>query len=713
MIVQRAGDRRNVAIAMAYFLKQPTVTTTTHDVSRSGCHIADIHSWLTQVQEIVKAVFPNSSKSRYSAVHVLLLSWEDDDLKVNVEVDQLQNTFEKWYGFNVSNKKIPSEKAHSALGRVIRDFSERLGQGDNLLIVYYGGHGYLNESRQPIWLCNQQPDSPSVKWFAHQTDLEEVEADTLILLDCCHAGGSDGDVAKGTKEVIAACGFNAGTPGVGDHSFTKSLIDTLKSLSSGPSFTASSLHHRVLERLKNWNPLYNAVNWTEMNKEGRLHDMERRECPIYISLNKDTKRRSIEISPLTSQKSTIRINSNDSNLDRFPKETTEVTISLQIESGQVFCPQDIVNWIREVPVLAQSVKLGAVMNSHSTLVILSLPVAVWNLLPDDPACCFVGFTTSRNLLLEDNHDTDLRTAADEVRSASIYTSYKSPSSEFQPRVGISASSPQKGLRNDTPEAKCLEDLKKLYGREGVYSKAFSEASQSNEYRVEDAVCDSYCDAIIEVSGLGYDVTLLELLNMGADMLADVRADTVGDSGAEWRAKSKAKWRPKSILAWGDGNRTQKYGSATYIASRNGHDKAVQGLLDRKVPIHSEDLIRALLQASYHGYDKVVQVLLEKSTIDAEGLREALLEAVERGNDKAVDVLLGKGAAINVEAVTNALLMASCQGHEEMVRVLLRGRSDVNVDQPIEQAHIRGHINVKRVLEEYKASYFLLEIVKKT
>jgi hypothetical protein len=78
---------------------------------------------------------------------------------------------------------------------------------------------------------------------------------------------------------------------------------------------------------------------------------------------------------------------------------TQVVISIQVDEGQILNSYDMQEWIRDVPILAETVQIHAVVKSYSTLVIMSIPVAVWNLLPDDPAVTFVGFATSGNLLL--------------------------------------------------------------------------------------------------------------------------------------------------------------------------------------------------------------------------------------------------------------------------------------------------------------------------
>ena len=272
--------------------------------------------------------------------------------------------------------------------------------------------------------------------------LEEVKSDVLILLDCCSAGATNGDAKHGTKEVIAACGFETWTPGVGQHSFTKCLIDELKYLSTGPAFSASSLHSRILDRIKYWNPVYNAEQLLVQDSEGRYRDKERRKTPVYISLNKDSARRSIELmsfqaSGPNNRKATSP-SGNDGNTDAltdFLKESryghVEVTISIQVATGQILRPDNLVEWIKDVPLLAKAVKLHAVIPSFSTLLILSVPVATWNLLPDDFACSFVGFTTSPNLLVPTFYSnilnwmekSDVSSGSDHSRLASSFTSY--------------------------------------------------------------------------------------------------------------------------------------------------------------------------------------------------------------------------------------------------------------------------------------------------
>ena len=73
-------------------------------------------------------------------------------------------------------------------------------------------------------------------------------------------------------------------------------------------------------------------------------------------------------------------------------------ISLALEDDQQLDLNCWEEWLANFPAIAKHVKVQGVFKSHSTLLLLSLPVMVWDLLPDDPACAFIAFIRSNNLL---------------------------------------------------------------------------------------------------------------------------------------------------------------------------------------------------------------------------------------------------------------------------------------------------------------------------
>ena len=88
--------------------------------------------------------------------------------------------------------------------------------------------------------------------------LEEADADVLLLYDCCHSAAITASFSspghKGVTEVIAACGYEAIAPEVGQHSFSNALAEVLAAASKAKPFSVAELHTRILNRLKCWTP---------------------------------------------------------------------------------------------------------------------------------------------------------------------------------------------------------------------------------------------------------------------------------------------------------------------------------------------------------------------------------------------------------------------------------------------------------------------------
>ncbi len=265
---------------------------------------------------------------------------------------------------------------------------------------------------------NQSPEAATAQWSSIQTMLEEADSDVLILLDCCAAASSAGGSGKGVTELIAACGFESDAPGVGEHSFTRSLIEELRYYGQQPGFISSAfLHNKVLARaMRSWNPRYES--------DGA---QERRRTPIHIHLADQFEQRCIELMPLPILPSSVphqtpsstgssapsaedvdepepNDSSQSSLTEAWPDPAfnlPKVLISIALEEEQIFHTGDWIEWLKFIPALADSVRVEGIYKSNSTLLLLSLPVATWDMLPKDPAISFISFVKSSNLLHTD------------------------------------------------------------------------------------------------------------------------------------------------------------------------------------------------------------------------------------------------------------------------------------------------------------------------
>lgn len=177
------------------------------------------------------------------------------------------------------------------------------------------------------------------------------------------------------------------------------------------------LHAEVLARLKHPRPL---------TIHGR--SFEARTTPVHFMMTSDHKAASIEFrklvpetrrlaaSPYRSDVPAIEpqpFDFDDSETQSNEEEqgnelmrvtepnddTPHVLISLALEDDQQLDLDGWEEWLAAFPALAKHCKVQGLFKSHSTTLLLSLPVMVWDLLPNDPACAFVAFIRSNNLLL--------------------------------------------------------------------------------------------------------------------------------------------------------------------------------------------------------------------------------------------------------------------------------------------------------------------------
>jgi hypothetical protein len=254
--------------------------------------------------------------------------------------------------------------------------------------------------------------------------LEQAQSDVLILLDCCAAASSTAGSGTGVTELIAACGFETWAPGVSEHSFTRSLIDELIFWADGLTLTVALLHNKVLSRIKYWKPRY-----------GSTGNYEHRKTPIYIVLANDGRQRSIELEPLRHQASSeleARVPSSGGPLSQWSSHSSapstepstdandnpssssqsslshvwpdpqymcpKVLVSLALEDDQILETEAWMEWLRSVPAVVKYAQVQGLYRSDSTLLLLSLPISIWDLLPKDPAVNFIGFVRSPDLL---------------------------------------------------------------------------------------------------------------------------------------------------------------------------------------------------------------------------------------------------------------------------------------------------------------------------
>jgi hypothetical protein len=308
------------------------------------------------------------------------------------------------YGFETDVFAIPTENAHLELMMRIGDLIRQHEAHDTLFVIYYGGHARIDESRQSTWCATRHSGSPWLQWSAIQTLLERSISDTLILLDCC-AGAASATFpkTKSITETISASSWDAIAPDPGRYSFTNALIEVLGDWRHRV-FSAAMLHAEVLARLKHPRPIM--INGKHF---------EARSTPVHFMMTSNHKAPSIEVGRILSpdhmppsppqEASTPESEQPVSGRGPFDGPVAEpnedqphVMISLALEDNQRLDLNAWEQWLQSFPALAKYVKVQGVFKSHSTLLLLSMPVTIWDLLPEDHACSFIAFIRSNNLI---------------------------------------------------------------------------------------------------------------------------------------------------------------------------------------------------------------------------------------------------------------------------------------------------------------------------
>jgi hypothetical protein len=217
-------------------------------------------------------------------------------------------------------------------------------------------------------------------------------------------------------EVIAACASEAFAAEVDEHSFTNALINTLALASKGPPFSVAELNSPIISRLRTWTPslLVDDDGNIREDADGEyIFERQPRRTPIYNILCESKNRRSIIITPRTY--STLNSTASSSGIcpspyvavatpgskkrkisDEEQIQWPQIILSIRLDSADL----EIDTWreyIRSLPAEAKEIKIEGVWRSFLTLLMVRMPVTIWNLLPENGAYSFVGFVTSENL----------------------------------------------------------------------------------------------------------------------------------------------------------------------------------------------------------------------------------------------------------------------------------------------------------------------------
>ncbi|KAK3623359.1 hypothetical protein LTR56_021631 [Elasticomyces elasticus] len=431
--------------------------STKYPNGNTTAYLKDITQFVDVVaRNLESVVFPRPQHRYAAGVHVLLISWADDDLKSENDLKRLQKIFIKTYGYTAEHYKIPSENLPEwELEFQLMKTRKQYGmESDSLLIIVYGGHGAIRERDQhSIWkawqwapLDSNVTRSPELDWTELQRTVMCAKGDVLFILDCCYAGGAVREQYKGRRELMLASGKTEKASN--QNTFTKALIDELAEL-RGEACTVGMLHSRLVQNQSIHN-LKPSPLWTLAGTE-----------PAGIVLAPQPTSQAGGVQPSGTQQHAQKISSTRS-VQGLIDTKCRILISVSLtELGNKPMAESWIEWFRDhAPASVAAVKLlGTVIRpeaafiSDSTYMVVSVPVAVWNAMPADPAIGFLAIVRSANLLSQESGATHTAEVAAENSDG------KEPLNVTQRLLGVPANidvaledinRPESGLTQDTP-----------------------------------------------------------------------------------------------------------------------------------------------------------------------------------------------------------------------------------------------------------------------
>jgi Ankyrin repeats (3 copies) len=352
-----------------------------------------------------------------------------------------------------------------------------------------------------------------------QPFLLSTDADCLILLDCCYAakGAKDsGTILRGTNEVIAACSPESRTTGVERRSFTSVLIRQLEEFAHafrkcGQKFTAVGLHSALFRfsRELQYGPFY--VRLT--NSEYSSIDLTPLPTKATVSADGDS---DIHMGLSTEGDA----GSESSSLNSKPKAIAKVLVAIHLTKS----PRgDLVGFLRGEGLIPSYVNamevlaVEAVFESNSVLAIISMPISVWDLLPEDTPCSYIGITYSKNLLDSNILPQSLSgLGLSKGEDASVPTHYHSPSEEKKMITGENTTSVSEAMA--CPKNQVNASCEGPEARLTTFLKATTLGELGN-YDVSECDLDYHRTALHWAAVLGYIKVLETLLDKGADTFA--------------------------------------------------------------------------------------------------------------------------------------------------------------------------------------------------
>ncbi|KAI0142226.1 hypothetical protein GGR57DRAFT_393998 [Xylariaceae sp. FL1272] len=364
----------------------------------------EFESFARHLQDAAMLIQRQSQKPSYENVSVLLLSWEDDNA-AEQDILALEQVFRERYKYRTEKYTIPAvPNASVKLGVRVASFLEPAGP-DTLLIVHYAGYAFVGSDKQMYWASNPGKNVPRLRWDGFRCLIEESSSDVLLLLDSCSVKGSPVTLGNSTKQVIAASNPEHYARDSVAKSFTANLAEAFLQLSGGKPFTSELLYQEAA-RLRHHELLQVPGITNGMSTKATLM-LDK--LPLLYNINSG-KAQSLSLCPLVqaappqSQHPELNLLQSremgalhPSALAELAFEDPRVLVCTTFVGEATPDLSSFYHWLQNAPSAGPRIAVEGMFLGPPTMLLISMPSAVWNVVEHDKVCCFLGHINSHNM----------------------------------------------------------------------------------------------------------------------------------------------------------------------------------------------------------------------------------------------------------------------------------------------------------------------------
>lgn len=254
---------------------------------------------------------------------------------------------------------------------------------------------------------NAREDSAKLKWDYFRCLFEDAQSDILLLLDTCSLPDPPMAGSHGVKQAIAACSPDQNPRETGDRSFTSSLVDALRKLATGRPFSVQRLRDELCAQKQQLAQATRGAN-------GASSSAAPVQQPLFFTLTPG-KGQSLTLAPLSSRPPPSPQNGGEGAEAQSGRGREDqlidpdAVVDLRFDEARILVCTTFVGdaspdmsfftqWLQNTPPLGGKIAVEGMFLGPPTMLLISMPHSIWNVVQHDKVCCFLGYISSHNML---------------------------------------------------------------------------------------------------------------------------------------------------------------------------------------------------------------------------------------------------------------------------------------------------------------------------